>query len=356
MWQFEWKGLEPMRKTLKVLDEVREQIAPSDDTLDAVRERRDAVLGAAKQFEGVRDDYRAGSIAHGTANADLDADVGVVLDRRVYPELGPDGDSEGPDGVIDDMQEHLHGELDDEYPDLRLEKTKRAIKAIFDDPIEDDIDPTVDLIVALERKDKPGLWIPNTKQQGWDPSHPQKHTELLTSPPASLRRKRARVIRLAKAWNGHFTEPGLASFNIEALAKACIDDTMDVATGLREFFEYSADDLADRLTPDPAGVSPAIKLLHDKDVVVSRLQKSAKLMGQALGEDDNEDAVREALAELFPDYVDAPTSGSSRAALAAALRKGNEGIRFGTKLTVGGAVGTTFKTTRSHGGESGVPR
>jgi hypothetical protein len=344
---------DPMGKTMKVLDEIREQIAPSDETLEAVRERRDAVLDAANKFKGVRDDYRAGSIAHGTANADLDADVGVVLDRRVYPELGPDGDGEGPNEVIDEMRQHLHGELDDEYSGLRLDKTKRAIKASFADPIEDEIDPTVDLIVALERRAKPGIWIPNMGRPGWDPSHPKKHTELLTAPPPSLRRKRARVIRLAKAWNGQYSKPGLSSFNIEALALACIEDSMNIATGLLEFFHYSADDIAERLTPDPANVSPAIKLLGDKDKVVSRLQKGAKLMAQALGEDDNEDAVREALSELFPKYVEATSDGSSSAALASALRKGNEGVRFGTKLSVGGA-GTTIKTTRSHGGEPGV--
>jgi len=34
-----------------------------------------------------------------------DADSGLVLDRRSYPKLGPDGDNEGPDEVIDPLCE-----------------------------------------------------------------------------------------------------------------------------------------------------------------------------------------------------------------------------------------------------------
>jgi hypothetical protein len=56
------------------------------------RERRRRVLKHAKSFPGIRGTFNSGSIAHGTANSDLDADCGVILDRRTYPDLGPDGD------------------------------------------------------------------------------------------------------------------------------------------------------------------------------------------------------------------------------------------------------------------------
>jgi len=94
----------------------------------------------------------------------------------------------------------------------------------------------------------------------------------MTAEPATLRRTRAKVIRLAKAWNKQYREPGMCAFNITALALACITEGLGVATGLAEFFSYAAKDLKQRLTPDPAGVSPPIKLLIDRDVMISRLE------------------------------------------------------------------------------------
>ena len=38
----------------------------------------------------------------------------------------------------------------------------------------DDEDPSVDLVICLTRRDKPGFWIPNRDKGGWDASHPQK--------------------------------------------------------------------------------------------------------------------------------------------------------------------------------------
>ena len=55
------------------------------------------------------------------------------------------------------------------------------------------------------------------RPKGWDASHPEYHTTVLTDDPADLRRVRAKIIRLAKGWNTQFAQPGLCSFNIEAL-------------------------------------------------------------------------------------------------------------------------------------------
>ena len=82
-----------MSHTDEVLDRLRGKIAPPDTTLEEVRERRKTTLDAARAFKGVVRVYNAGSIAHGTANADTDADCGIVLDRRVWKELGPDGEN-----------------------------------------------------------------------------------------------------------------------------------------------------------------------------------------------------------------------------------------------------------------------
>lgn len=70
-----------MSETLEVLDEVREAVAAEDVTVKTARQRRDDALDHGKGFEGVATAYNSGSIAHGTANDDTDADCGIVLDR-----------------------------------------------------------------------------------------------------------------------------------------------------------------------------------------------------------------------------------------------------------------------------------
>ena len=334
-----------MQNTATFLNAVHAELAPSDDTLSAARSRRDHVLKAVRKYPGTLRTYISGSIAHRTANHDTDADCGVVLDRRSYPELGPDG--EGPNRIVEDVRGFLRDRLKEDYPNVRFQVTKRAIKISFNDPLDDGSDPSVDLIVALTRKGK-GLWIPNNESQDWDASDPEYHTQVLTADPAEQRRVRAKVIRLAKGWNTQYTRPGLCSFNIEALALACINEEHGVPDGLAEFFQFSASDLAKHLTPDPAGVSKDIKLLENRDVVVSRLQKAAKSMRAAL--DNDSDKVQEAMADLYWKYVDPPSGSSSKEAFASALRGGKPSLSVsGGTLGLSTSGAPTLKRTRSYG-------
>ena len=338
-----------MGNTEIVLKEVLKDTAPDSETMRLVRERRNEVLRAAERYKGALRTYTSGSVAHKTANGDTDADGGVVLDRRIYPKLGPDGDDEGPDDIVQDMRSHLRTELKDDHPDIAFYVSKRSIRTTYNEALPDGTDPTVDLIVALTRKEG-ALWIPNRVMGRWDASDPECHTRLMTAPPAELRRTRAKIVRLAKAWNKQASRPGLCSFNISALALACVTGDMGIADGLREFFHYAAKDLKKRLTPDPAGVSPSIKLLEDRGVLVSRLKQAASKMDDALEHDDDEDRVREILAELYGKYVDPPAGSSSKAAFADALRNGNGSVRVSGGLVLGKELGAPIKTTRSHGG------
>src|SRR2546422_11651945 len=97
--------------TGKVLKDVRAQLAASDTVLQLARDRRGLVLDAAMTFPEALRKYNSGSIAHWTANSDLDADCGIVIDRRKYPELGPDGDAVGPTGVVHRVAEMVAPEL-----------------------------------------------------------------------------------------------------------------------------------------------------------------------------------------------------------------------------------------------------
>jgi hypothetical protein len=330
-----------MSKIHDLLDEVRAKVAPSDTTLREAREHRDLVLASAASFVGAQRTYRSGSIAHGNANDDTDADGGVVLDRRVWTELGPDGDGEGPGEVVEQVRRKVRSNLNDDGWDVSTRLTKRAIAVRFPDG------PSVDLIVGLTRKDAKGIWIPNLKARRWDPSHPERHTELLTDDPKSLRVTRARAIRLTKAWNKQPSKPGLCSFNIEALALAAVESGKGLPEALHAIADHGATDLAKRLTPDPACVSPPIKLLIDRDLVVSRLTALASSLAKALDTDDD-DEVQDQLAAAFPQYID-PADGRSQASIAASLRSGNDRVRY-TPAGLSAVAGSHLKTTRSFGG------
>jgi hypothetical protein len=311
-----------MGHTDRILDDARSQIAPADATLKTARSRREEVLSAARDFEGALRTYNSGSIGHGTANDDTDADCGLVLDRRSYPTLGPDGDGEGPEDIVQRVRAFTRDKLIEDHPTLSTRLTKRAIVFEFQEPLtdaENAPDPSVDLIVALTRKHADGLWIPNRHTSGWDASHPERHTELLTNPPADIRRVRARTVRLGKAWNKQFSEPGLSSFNVEALALECIDEVLTIGEALTRWFEYSADEVRKRDTEDPAGVSPPVRLLLDRETVANRLQSAGGHMRKAIDNDDDEGMVREELSKVFPDYIQKSYVSSSKAAIASAL-------------------------------------
>ncbi len=336
----------------EILVDIQKQIAPSDEILKTVRNRRDEVRSITGQYVGALRTYMAGSIAHRTANEDTDADCGVVLDRRTYPDLGPDGKGGPPNDIVEDVRTFLREGLKGRHPDISFRLTKRAIKVTFNEPLPGGSDPSVDLIVALTRAGG-ALWIPNLERETWNASDPEYHTQILTAEPAGLRRMRAKVIRLAKAWNKQYSQPGLCSFNIEALAYAAVQDEAGIDEGLASFFTYASKDLAKRQTPDPAGVSRPIKTLVDRDVVVGRLDQAADTMEDALKQSgDNGNGVRDILANLFWVYVKPSSGSSSKAAFARALRQGNSAI----KLAPGGislvaSNGIPLKTTRSFGGE-----
>jgi hypothetical protein len=322
------------RYTEKVLDEVRAKLAASDQVLQAARDRRGLVLDAAMGFEFALRPYNSGSIAHWTANSDLDADCGVVLDRRKYQGLGPDGDGIGPNEVVEQVADLVRSALPGSNVDT---SKKRAITVEFGQPVEGE-DPSVDLIVGLDRREKPGLWIPNLWRQRWDPSHPERHTELFLGQPTPVRRVWARAVRLAKGWNtsSAFDKPGLSSFNLETLAWMRMEKGMSQAQALAEVFAFGARSLVnDNRTPDPAEVSPPIKLSLDWQIVVARLNEAAKRMDSALEHDDDEAAVREALAPLFPDQLD--ERGQPKEDWTSALRR-NKPFSVGRSGVQAGAV------------------
>lgn len=247
------------------------------------------------------------------------------------------------------MRDHVMAIVKKDYPKARSRLTKRAILIKFNKPNADGVDPSVDLVVALTRRDAVGLWIPNRDYDGWDASHPEEHTRLLTAKPKSLRVHRARVIRLAKAAIKNDATPALISFNIEALALAHIVEVCGLAESLQLFFEEAATDIKAGYTEDPAGVSGKIKLPEGMTRSRSsrRLRFFADKVQEAIDAEDRA-GVEAALAELYPDQL--PDAGkSAKSNLAKALRSGDgDGVR--REFAV--APAATIKRPRSHGDDA----
>lgn len=336
-----------MGLVLDTLNDIQRQIAADDRVLKEARDRRDCVANAAMKIEGALRWFRSGSVAHGTVNRPVtDADSGIVLDRRTYPELGPNG--EGPERVVDKLCEIVGPEIRKTYPNAVVNKSRRGLYVEFNEPLNDEEDPTVDLIVALTRAEGEGLWIADRDNDSWSASHPERHTELFTSGAEEKRRLRARVTRLAKAWNAQWDKDdrALSSFNIQALAWEFIQDgSVRLDHALAGWFAYARDSISKGDTQDPARVSRPIRLLKSREVAVQRLESAAKRLAHALAEQDDVGAVQDDLATVYWDFVTPPTG--SKSALADALRK-DTGVGASASGLVAG--GTAMKRTPSYGG------
>lgn len=325
------------------LDDIRQKIAVGNHVLAEARNRREYVLGAARTFDGTLRTFRSGSIAHGTANGPgarpgsvCDADCGIVLDRRTHPNLGPDGEGEGPLRALEELRYLIREEVRRNYPEVRFHIGKRAIKVTFNSSVNG-AEPTVDLVMALRREEQ-GLWIPNTEKGCWDASDPERHTELLVAPNKPTQSTFARAIRLAKAWNQQYSKPALNSFNIEALALASIAEITSLPEALGTLFEHATRDIRKHRTPDPAGVSDPISLPLDREIAVKRLEGARDSFTAAM-EADSDDEILRHLSAVFYNFIEAPDDGSKES-IASTLRRTNDSKHFVAPVT---------KPTRAHG-------
>lgn len=327
----------------EILNEVRSKIEPTTAPLDEARHRLALVRHAADSFPGALRTYRSGSLAvHTMNNPVTDGDGGLVLNRNNYTSLGPEGTGESPGEVVKLLCDHLRPIIRAEYPNAEIHKSKRGPKILFKSPTGDeDEDPTVDLVVALNRKAGSGLWIPNLDDDSWEASDPEKHRDFLNSGTPSFRSIRRKVIRLAKAWNKQSSSPGVSSFHLSVWAYEFLESGTGMANGLHVLFDEAASRLeSGAATPDPAGVSPDLKLLNGvtAKVMGARLRKAANSMGLALAADTEAEA-RDAISDLFPNYLGVRSLLASGAAVPA--------TQLGVPL-----VSLTTAGARAYGGSS----
>lgn len=329
-----------------LLNEVRTQIEAKPAALSEARVRLQLVRDSAASFYGALRTYHSGSLAVHTMNEPVtDGDGGLVLNRNYYPALGPDGRGEAPGDVVTDLCDHLRPLIREVYPNATMHTSKRGPKIYFGQRVDGD-DPTVDLVVAMNRKEGSGIWIPNLEKGTWEPSDPEKHVELLNGDQPGFRSTRRKVIRLAKAWNKQYSNPGASSFEISVWAYEFVEPGQGVAKGLWTLFDKAASRLeAGAPTKDPAGVSPNLRLLIAAEAMATRLRKAADGMAAALASVDD-DEIREALSLVFTKYIDAPATSSLKAA--AALLRTNRAV---AAPALGVAVAaTTGAAYRAYGG------
>lgn len=309
-----------MGHTDNILSEVRAQTNALPAVLTEARYRTTLVhQTAAKLVKPTLRSFRSGSLEHHTQNDPVsDGDGGLVLNRNFYPRLGPESADEEPNDVVEALRSALGVEIRKEYPKAWCGTSKRGPKVYFGDPVEGQ-DPTVDLVVALNRKVGDGLWIPNLDKGSWEPSHPEGHSALFNAhhpTMAALRGTRRRVVRLLKVWNKQFAEPAFTSFHLSVLALEFVQPGRSVACALLDTLQgMSARMLAHGPTPDPCGVSKNIRLVAGTtwQTAERRTRLAAEALGCALEHDAGSDdsCSRAYVAKLFHMYLDAPQALAS---------------------------------------------
>ncbi|MCP4962991.1 MAG: hypothetical protein GY925_27460 [Actinomycetia bacterium] len=337
---------------LTQLEQIRHTIAAEPDAIAVARTRLTDALAAAKTFPGALRTFRSGSLATKFVNDPVeDGDGGVVMDRRSQPGLGPEGRGELPQHLVEALRRHLRPLLVSQYPSLRIDIMKRGLLLHFGAPLASGEDPTVDLVVALNRIEDDALWIPNLDRNRWDPSHPVKHVTLFTSGWDSLRLSRQYVVRVAKAQVKQFSSPAVCSFNIAALAWECTITAEPLDHSLYRFYDYAATELAQGLTEDPAGISEPIRVV-DRQLAVDRFRRTADAIGLAIDAAGDDEKVAELLAafgvfwKLLPQLEGSSTSAIHQAiATAGPLSVGEAG----SLVTGRHASAPLVKPTRSYG-------
>lgn len=342
----------------EIFEEARRRIAVDDEVLGEARTRRDLIRAIVEEEYVTLRTFGSGSLAHGTQNKPLaDADLGAVLDRRTYSDLGPEG--EGPEDIAEEVRKRLRDRLKDDYPKARFYLGgRRAIKITFNEPVGPDAeDFTADLIVAVTREGG-GLWIPNLKKNEWDSSDPEKHTELIVDRNKATGSVFARILRLAKHANAKHGQP-VVSFNLEALGLESIEKKVSLPEGLALLLRHAADSLDEGLTDDPAGVSGKIRVNGTRREAAKKFKELAELAEEAL-ELDAEGQTAQAQrnwSKVLPDAIDPPNEEDLRSELVAGHRDGNERVRRGVGgVVVSSKLGTSVPSARAFGDKEAQTR
>ncbi len=336
-----------------LLDDVREQIEANDDALNEARERLAFVRDKASSFYGTLRTYRSGSLAAHTMNQPVtDGDGGLVLNRNYYPGLGPEGTgNEAPADVVAELVAHLGPLVREAYPDAKVHQSKRGPKIHFHAPTIDGDDPTVDLVLALTRKEGNGIWIPNLNEDeddDWEASDPEQHIVLFNDGASAFRSTRAESHAACEGVEQAVQCPRcLLVRNVcmgVGVCRAWHGGRERASRGVRRGSIAAG---GWDPTPDPAEVSPDLRLLINAETMAVRLRAAAGHMQDAMDSDD-EGEIRAAVNGVFWKYIDAPASASLSAA--AMLLKKKTPVAAATLGVAVAATTAGASVARAYGG------
>lgn len=308
---------------------IKEMLAatkPSKEAIDEARARRDLVKEAALTYEGALRFIKSGSLAHHTISGRVsDADGALMLDRRVYKDYGPDSDEGlGPEDLVVGVAEDIRDTVKQVYPNVYISTNhKRAIYFRFRDPLPDDQDPTVDLIIGLDRKDQPGIWIPNLDDNSWDPSHPGKHSEMVKARRQSTGHTSSKVVRALKLFSKQWEKELLFSFHWTAMMLESYPTRKPLIEGVIDVLNHAADSLEEGDTDDPAGVSRPINIpsYRDRDVVISRIRNAATNLEEARQVDGDDEAALDEVLVIFGNVFSKADASTALEQAAVAVRQ-----------------------------------
>lgn len=288
----------------EILLEMLTATKPSKEAIDEARARRDLVKTAAMTYEGALSFIKSGSLAHHTLICTVsDADGSLVLDRRTYGDYGPDSEEKtGPEDLVLGIAENIRDTVRQVYPDVYISTNhKRAIYFRFRAPLKDGQDPTVDLVIGLNRKDQPGIWIPNLDDNDWDASDPAKHTDMVRALRQSTGHTSSKVIRAAKLFSKQWSNELLTSFHWTALTLESYHTRKPIINGLIDVLNHTAESLENGDTDDPAGVSGPIypPSYRNRSVVISRTRNAAAQLEKAREVEGDDEAALDEIVDLF---------------------------------------------------------
>lgn len=285
------------------LDTARRRIEVTPEELEEARRRRSLLAKACEEaFPGCRV-YFNGSVAHGDALTPLtDVDLGIVhpnFDGRYGP------GRQGPRELMERARDAIKDALGDEFPNLvvTIEGQTHAVLVRFGDPVSaGQKDFTADVIIAIDNETGAGLHIPSLPD-GWERSHPERHTQLVLEAIQSSEVWFARHVRLLKHYNRTHGKR-LCSWNIKALALGCLTAPLGYLDGSLTWLNYAIEQLSIEETPDPARVSIPIETNTARSEVVAHLKlaRSHVQRAVALCDDGKPEAAIAELAKVFPDF------------------------------------------------------
>lgn len=288
----------------EIITEMLAATKPSKEAIDEARARRDLVKDAALVYDGALLFIKSGSLAHHTVSGNVsDADGSLMLDRRIYTDYGPDSaEGLGPEDLVIGVAEVIRDTVKQVYPNVLISTNhKRAIYFRFRQPLEDGQDPTVDLVIGLNRKDQPGIWIPNLDDNSWDASDPGKHTALVKARRQSTSHTSSKVVRALKLFSKQWDNELLSSFHWTALMLESYPTRKPIIEGVVDVLNHAANSLEQGDTDDPAGVSGPISIPagRDRSAVISRIRNAAANLEKAFQVEDDDEAALDEVLKLF---------------------------------------------------------